>query len=197
MEPVKDGSLFAALSSFRAATTVGKSGKNPMFKSEYTTLGDVLAALANLQEYDLAFEQHLHQNSLITTVFHLGSGASFSSDIEISPEKNTPQSFISCLTYYRRASLMTMFALNSNDDDGNMSSGRSGPPSLTRSASAGGGSSDATPAHPSETDLVLQLNGCKSVREVNALYTRLYASKGLAISDEHKQLFANRKDEVK
>lgn len=197
MEPVKDGSLFAALSSYRSATTVGKSGKNPMFKSEYTTLGDVLAALANLQEYDLAFEQHLHQNSLITTVFHLGSGASFSSDIEILPEKNTPQSFISCLTYYRRASLMTMFALNSNDDDGNMSSGRSGPPSLTRSASAGGGSSDATPAHPSETDLVLQLNGCKSVREVNALYTRLYSSKGLAISNEHKQLFANRKDEVK
>ena len=84
-----------------------------------------------------------------------------------------------------------------DDDDGNMSSGRSGSPSLSRSASAGGGSSDATPAHPSEKDLVLQLNDCKSVRDVNALYTRLYPSKGLTISDEHKQLFANRKEELK
>ena len=197
MEAVKDGALFAALSAFRSATTVGKSGKNPMFKSEYTTLGDVLAALSTLQEYDLAFEQHLHCNSLITTVFHLGNGASFSSDIELKPEKDTPQSFISCLTYYRRASLMTMFGLNASDDDGNMASGRGVVPSLPRRAGAGGShSSDAAPAPLSTDNLVLQLDGCKSVRDVNALYTKLFASKGIKISDSELNMFKQRKGEL-
>ena len=139
----KDG-LFEALGAFRAATTVGKSGKNPMFKSEYTTLGDVLTALSNVTEYGLGFEQHLHDGQLVTTVVHLETGESYSSAMVLHPEKQTPQSLIACVTYYRRVQLLTMFGLNADDDDGNLASSdrgsslASGATPLGPSRSSGG-----------------------------------------------------------
>ena len=144
MATVKE-TLFDALGAFRAATTVGKSGKNPMFKSEYTTLGDVLTALADLGKYGLGFEQHLHDGQLVTTVIHLKTGESFSSEMTLHPEKQTPQSLIACVTYYRRVQLMTMFGLNSNDDDGNLASSDRGI-SLPSGASPVGGESSSSPS---------------------------------------------------
>lgn len=149
MAAVKHKTLFNALGAFRAATTVGKSGKNPMFKSEYTTLGDVLSALSAVGDYGLGFEQHLHDEHLITTVVHLETGESFSSAMVLHPEKQTPQSLIACVTYYRRVQLMTMFGLNADDDDGNLSSGDGGhslaagasPSGPVRSSTGSGGSS--------------------------------------------------------
>ena len=101
--------LHAALADVRKAASVGKSGKNPMFKSEYSTLGDVLTALDVLPEYGLSFAQYFQDGALVTTVVHLETGEKISSFLQISPEKDTPQSFISCVTYFRRASLLTMF----------------------------------------------------------------------------------------
>jgi hypothetical protein len=145
MATVKE-TLFDALGAFRAATTVGKSGKNPMFKSEYTTLGDVLTALADVGKYGLGFEQHLHDGQLVTTVVHLKTGESFSSAMVLHPEKQTPQSLIAAVTYYRRVQLMTMFGLNADDDDGNLASSDRGSslasgatPSGSASSSAGSG----------------------------------------------------------
>ena len=152
MAAVKQNGLFEALGAFRSATTVGKSGKNPMFKSEYTTLGDVLTALANVGEFGLGFEQHLDENKLITTVVHAESGDSFSSAMTLHPEKQTPQSLIACVTYYRRVQLMTMFGLNADDDDGNLASsdkgfslGSGAPPSDPSRSSGGSGGSETAP----------------------------------------------------
>ncbi len=152
MAAVKKKTLVDALGAFRAATTVGKSGKNPMFKSEYTTLGDVLTALTNLSDYGLGFEQHLHDGKLITTVVHAESGDSFSSALTLHPEKQTPQSLIACVTYYRRVQLMTMFGLNADDDDGNLASsdkgfslGSGAPPSGPSRSSGGSGGSESAP----------------------------------------------------
>ncbi len=150
MAAVKDQGLFEALGAFRAATTVGKSGKNPMFKSEYTTLGDVLTALANVGDFGLGFEQHLHDGALVTTVVHLTSGESYSSAMTLHPEKQTPQSLIACVTYYRRVQLLTMFGLNADDDDGNLASGDRGlslasgaaPSGPSRSSGGSGGKPD-------------------------------------------------------
>jgi len=137
MATVKHKTLFDALGAFRAATTVGKSGKNPMFKSEYTTLGDVLSALSTVGDYGLGFEQHLHDGQLFTTVTHLETGECFSSAMILHPEKQTPQSLIACVTYYRRVQLMTMFGLNADDDDGNLASSDRGP-SLASGATPSG-----------------------------------------------------------
>lgn len=202
MEPKIE--LRKAIAEFSKQAIVKKTGKNAFLKntqgkpSQYYTLEDVLQALVKFGEpLGLMQNQYFTENNtLVTIIMHEPSGQFETSEVPVFDNRD-PQKWASCTTYIRRITLVTMLGLFEHDDDGNMSSGRSGSPSLSRSASAGGGSSDATPAHPSEKDLVLQLNGCKSVRDVNALYTRLYPSKGLTISDEHKQLFANRKEELK
>tara|TARA_R110000823_G_scaffold239563_2_gene364747 strand:- start:369 stop:956 length:588 start_codon:yes stop_codon:yes gene_type:complete len=190
--------LHAALADVRKAASVGKTGKNPMFKSEYSTLGDVLTALDVLPEYGLSFAQYFQDGALVTTVVHLETGEKISSFLQISPEKDTPQSFISCVTYFRRASLLTMFGLNANDDDGNLSSGSGAFPSRSlpkpkRPVVA------STPAAGLTSNDVLaeKLDACASVRDVNALYTKLYGGSGIKAPDDQISMFSKRKDELK
>jgi len=189
--------LHAALADVRKAASVGKSGKNPMFKSEYSTLGDVLTALDVLPEYGLSFAQYFQDGALVTTVVHLETGEKISSFLQISPEKDTPQSFISCVTYFRRASLLTMFGLNSNDDDGNLASGGGAFPSRSQPKPKAPAVA-STPAVGAASNDVLaeKLDACKSVRDVNALYTKLYGASGIKAPADQIAMFSKRKDEV-
>jgi len=189
--------LHAALADVRKAASVGKSGKNPMFKSEYSTLGDVLTALDILPEYGLSFAQYFQDGALVTTVVHLETGEKISSFLQISPEKDTPQSFISCVTYFRRASLLTMFGLNSNDDDGNLASGGGAFPSRSQPKPKAPAVA-STPAVGAASNDVLaeKLDACKSVRDVNALYTKLYGASGIKAPADQIAMFSKRKDEV-
>lgn len=194
MENIK---LHAALADVRKAASVGKSGKNPMFKSEYSTLGDVLTALDVLPDYGLSFAQYFQDGALVTTVVHLETGEKISSYLQISPEKDTPQSFISCVTYYRRASLMTMFGLNASDDDGNLASQRGAVPSRPQPANKGTVVASTPAAVPASNDVLAEkLDACKSVRDINALYTKLYGASGIKCPDEQLAMFKQRKDEV-
>ena len=147
-QETKGSKLYYELGEFRKAANLGKSGINAQFRNKdaprgtsYVKLEDVLTALENLIDHGLGFEQHIHKGMLITTVFHLETGESFSSDMELCPDRPGPQALASCVTYYRRISLMTMFGLNAEDDDGNMASSDVGT-----SRSAG-----ATPAGPSHS----------------------------------------------
>ena len=190
--------LHAALADVRKAASVGKTGKNPMFKSEYSTLGDVLTALDVLPEYGLSFAQYFQDGALVTTVVHLETGEKISSFLQISPEKDTPQSFISCVTYFRRASLLTMFGLNANDDDGNLSSGSGAFPSrsLPKPKAPAVASTPAVGAASNDV-LAEKLDACASVRDVNALYTKLYGGSGIKAPDDQISMFSKRKDELK
>jgi hypothetical protein len=189
--------LHAALADVRKAASVGKSGKNPMFKSEYSTLGDVLTALDVLPEYGLSFAQYFQDGALVTTVVHLETGEKISSFLQISPEKDTPQSFISCVTYFRRASLLTMFGLNSNDDDGNLASGGGAFPSRSQPRQKAPAVA-STPAVGAATNDVLaeKLDACASVRDVNALYTTLYGASGIKAPADQIAMFSKRKEEL-
>ena len=193
--------LMRSLSKFRAEASVGKSGRNPMFKSEYTTLGDVLSALAGVHEYGLTFDQYFDNDALITDVMHLESGESFASRIIIKPEKDTPQAFMSCVTYLRRASLMTMFGLNADDDDGNIASATRGAASSnTRPvAGAGGTSSLAPPApsRPTNQSLKDALTVCASVDEVTGVYKRLFAEKNLSPTEAQLGMLTEAKERLK
>ncbi len=189
--------LHAALAAVRQAASVGKSGKNPMFKSEYSTLGDVLTALNVLPEYQLSFDQKLIKNRLKTTVIHLETGETIVSDMEITPEKSSPQSFISCVTYYRRVSLMTMFGLNASDDDGNLASGSGAVPSRPQPRSKGAVAASTPAAVPASNNVLAEkLDACKSVRDVNALYTTLYGANGIKCPDDQLTMFKQRKEEI-
>ena len=189
--------LHAALADVRKAASVGKSGKNPMFKSEYSTLGDVLTALDVLPEYGLSFAQYFQDGALVTTVVHLETGEKISSFLQISPEKDTPQSFISCVTYFRRASLLTMFGLNAADDDGNLASQRGAFPSRSQPANKRPVAASTPAAGLASNDVLAEkLDACKSVRDVNALYTKLYGASGIKAPADQIAMFSKRKEEV-
>jgi hypothetical protein len=189
--------LHAALADVRKAASVGKSGKNPMFKSEYSTLGDVLTALDVLPEYGLSFAQYFQDGALVTTVVHLETGEKISSFLQISPEKDTPQSFISCVTYFRRASLLTMFGLNAADDDGNLASQRGAVPSRPQPANKRPVAASTPAAGLASNDVLAEkLDACKSVRDVNALYTALYGASGIKAPADQIAMFSKRKEEL-
>lgn len=193
--------LMKALNDFRQASSVGKSGKNPMFKSQYTTLGDVLTAISGASEYGLGWQQFFTGRTLVTIVSHIESGENIRSDIELHPESDKPQAFMSCVTYYRRASLMTMFGLNADDDDGNIASaGRGAASSNTRpSARAGGDASLSPPAppRPSNQSLKDALTVCASVDEVTGVYKRLFQEKKLSPTEQQLNMLTEAKERLK
>ena len=193
--------LMKSLNEFRQASSVGKSGKNPMFKSQYTTLGDVLTAISGASEYGLGWQQFFTGRTLVTIVSHIESGENIRSDIELHPESDKPQAFMSCVTYYRRASLMTMFGVNADDDDGNIASATRGAASSnTRPvAGAGGTSSLAPPApsRPTNQSLKDALTVCASVDEVTGVYKRLFAEKNLSPTEAQLGMLTEAKERLK
>jgi len=187
--------LNSALNDFRKAATVGKSGKNPMFKSQYSTLGDVLTALNGIADFGLSFQQFFSDDCIVTVVAHVETGEQFTSAIPVRPEKNTPQSYISCVTYLRRASLMTMFGLNADDDDGNLASGGGAFPSRSqpKPKAPAVASTPAVGAALLEEDFQKQLDLCTNVRDVSVMFTK---NEG-RLSDDQLEIMRERKEEFK
>lgn len=190
--------LIRAIGRFRSEAKVDKSGKNPMFKSEYNTLNDVLNALDNIQQYGLDFTQHVQSNTLVTTVMHLESGEWFDSVMDLNTEKETYQSYGSCLSYLRRYALMTMFGLRSTDDDGNSSlRGRKVSPLVSHnSATSGNTNNSSSVSVPPLSKLKDDLSKCKTAKEVNAYWVANYSAKNKTTTDAELELFTKRKQEL-
>ena len=190
--------LIRAIGRFRSEAKVDKSGKNPMFKSEYNTLNDVLNALDNIQQYGLDFTQHVQSNTLVTTVMHLESGEWFDSIMDLNTEKETYQSYGSCLSYLRRYALMTMFGLRSTDDDGNSSlRGRKVSPLVSHnSATSGNTSNSSSVSVPPLSKLKEDLSKCTTAKEVNAYWVANYSAKNKTTTDAELELFTKRKQEL-
>ena len=190
--------LIRSIGRFRSEAKVDKSGKNPMFKSEYNTLNDVLNALDNIQQYGLDFTQHVQLNHLVTTVMHLESGEYFESVMELNTEKETYQSYGSCLSYLRRYALMTMFGLRSTDDDGNSSlRGRKVSPLVSHSPTTSGNTSNSSQVSvPPLSKLKEDLSKCMTAKEVNAYWVKNYSAKGKQTTDAELELFTTRKQEL-
>ena len=190
--------LIRAIGRFRSEAKVDKSGKNPMFKSEYNTLNDVLNALDNIQQYGLDFTQHVQSNTLVTTVMHLESGEWFDSVMDLNTEKETYQSYGSCLSYLRRYALMTMFGLRSTDDDGNSSlRGRKVSPLVSHnSATSGNTNNSSSVSVPPLSKLKDDLSKCKTAKEVKAYWVANYSAKNKTTTDAELELFTKRKQEL-
>jgi len=190
--------LIRAIGRFRAEAKVDKSGKNPMFKSEYNTLNDVLNALDNIQQYGLDFIQYVSIDHLVTRVMHIESGEYFDSMMELKTEKETYQSYGSCLSYLRRYALLTMLGLRSADDDGNSSlRGRGISPLVShKPATSGNTSSSSQVSVPTKISLKEELAKCKTVKEVNAYWVKNFSAKGKQTTDAELELFTNRKQEI-
>ena len=105
---------------------VGKTGKNPMFKSDYSTFDDIIgAARKPLSDAGLSYVQMLDAldgaPALTTTLMH-ASGEWIESTtpvVSISGNRGTNevQAFGSTLTYMKRYALAAMLGMASDEDD--------------------------------------------------------------------------------
>jgi len=94
------------------------------FKYSYVTLNDVLATCsAACATEGLAFTQHVvphgaDRQQMTTTIIDTVSGDRIDFGGPIFPVTGDPQAVGSAITYHRRYSLVMLFALAVNDDDG-------------------------------------------------------------------------------
>lgn len=121
--------IFAALATAQSEMIpVGKDGKNPHFKSSYTTLGAVLSAvLPPLNRNGIALMQHPSLEGAtvhLDTVLTHKSGQWVRSRLSMTMTRKTDAHAIaSCISYMRRYAAQSVCGLPSVDDDANLGVG--------------------------------------------------------------------------
>jgi len=103
-----------------------KSGTNPMYKSKYATLDDILSSVReSLIECDLILTCSVERDDLghyaLARLIH-SSGEFIESKFPMLLEKQTNQGIASARTYAFRYAVCNILALPSEDDDGNAAS---------------------------------------------------------------------------
>ncbi len=102
---------------------IEKDGKNPHFKSTYTTLPHALEQiLPQLQDNKLIYRTELQEDKLITIIEDVLSDACFKTEIKLINTTDM-QKMGSAITYAQRYGLLSIMGLASGiDDDGNEAS---------------------------------------------------------------------------
>jgi len=150
------GALAAALSKVQGAMVGAvKDSSNPFFKSKYADLSSVWdACRAQLAANNLCVIQTTAEAAdgavLITTLAH-SSGEWIRSVLPIKVKDNSPQAQGSGLTYARRYALAAIVGVSQIDDDAEAAQGRAAPKKVS-------------------TDLLEQINACKTVDSLTSLY---------------------------
>jgi hypothetical protein len=107
---------------------IKKDSDNPFFKSKYFDINAILAEVKpKLNECRLLLTQELKtQNDKLgieTSIRDVDTESFISAFCEI-PQGVTPQQTGSSITYFRRYALQSMLALEAEDDDANVASGK-------------------------------------------------------------------------
>tara|TARA_R110002020_G_C16020178_1_gene751895 strand:+ start:271 stop:708 length:438 start_codon:yes stop_codon:yes gene_type:complete len=101
-----------------------KDKKNPFFKSSYVSLDKVIDVVRpHLLAEKLLLIQPIEQGCVGTRIICTESNKSIDSFIPL-PENVKPQDLGSCITYFRRYTLVSLLGLSQEDDDGNKAHGR-------------------------------------------------------------------------
>lgn len=105
-----------------------KDKKNPFFKSSYVSLDKVIDVVRpHLLAEKLLLLQPIEQGCVGTRIFCTESNKFIDSFIPL-PENMKPQDLGSCITYFRRYTLVSLLGLAQEDDDGNNAHGRAKAP---------------------------------------------------------------------
>ena len=105
-----------------------KDKKNPFFKSSYVSLDKVIDVVRpHLIAEKLLLLQPIEQGCVGTRIFCTESNTFIDSFIPL-PENMKPQDLGSCITYFRRYTLVSLLGLAQEDDDANKAHGRSNAP---------------------------------------------------------------------
>ena len=101
---------------------VAKNATNPHFKKSYSDINAIIEAVEPiLLENGLLLLQPIQGNSVCTQIICIDSNESIESCMEL-PAGLNPQQVGSCLTYYRRYTLVSLCSLQSIDDDATLAS---------------------------------------------------------------------------
>ena len=101
---------------------VAKNATNPHFKKSYSDINAITEAVEPiLLENGLLLLQPIQGNSVCTQIICIDSNELIESCMEL-PAGLNPQQMGSCLTYYRRYTLVSLCSLQSVDDDANLAS---------------------------------------------------------------------------
>ena len=136
---VKKHTIKTALLAFqKLAVTAKKDGKNPHFRSNYSTLESVIEAVKQGNQFGLFFTQEMTydyvsnddgSNVVVpvvsTKVMHVHDDTVIESKLPImlaQANMENPQKIGSAITYYKRYTLQSVYGLPSEDDDGNVAS---------------------------------------------------------------------------
>lgn len=122
-----------AVSLVKAQAAIGaakKSSANPFFKSNYSSLAEVIETVKEpLNKNGLSFLQVVNKDVVETVILH-ESGEFISGKTSIVVSKaSDPQAMGSAITYAKRYGLQALLGVPSEDDDGNAASGKGGAPS--------------------------------------------------------------------
>lgn len=113
-----------------------KDKKNPFFKSSYVSLDKVIDVVRpHLIAEKLLLLQPIEQGCVGTRIFCTESNKFIDSFIPL-PENMKPQDLGSCITYFRRYTLVSLLGLAQEDDDANKAHGRSKAPNVKPPARA-------------------------------------------------------------
>ena len=103
---------------------VVKDKENPFYKSRYTDINSLLEQIEPLLEKEgLLLLQPIRDSKVSSVIIDLENGEEYESSM-ILPELSDPQKMGSAVTYYRRYTLTSLLAIQSEDDDGNLASGK-------------------------------------------------------------------------
>ena len=111
--------IFAKLLKVQAEIKpIARDATNPHYKSKYFDISGLLAELKPvLTKHGLVLLQPLDAGQIITIVTDVESGEQIVYAFTL-PELQDPQKMGGAISYYRRYSLTSLFALESEDDDG-------------------------------------------------------------------------------
>lgn len=106
---------------------IKKDSKNPFFKSSYFDINSLLSAIKpTLNDLGLVLLQpltHYEGKPALRTIL-LDGDKELINDLITLPELSDPQKMGSAITYYRRYAIQSLLALQAEDDDGNLASGK-------------------------------------------------------------------------
>lgn len=102
---------------------IKKDAKNPFFKNNYATLGNIISEVKPLlNSLGLVLTQPIIDGNIMSVIFDGETNESIKSEIPL-PVGVKPQDLGSAITYYRRYTLTSLLALEiDEDDDGNKAS---------------------------------------------------------------------------
>ena len=118
--------------------TASKTTRNPFFKNTYASLEEVMKACDHGNKYGIlyGYQSRVTETgnlNIIATATHVPSGTSKELPVPcLVPNLHDPQKLGSAITYAKRYALQALFALPSQDDDGNKANGITVPTGIVQ-----------------------------------------------------------------